>query len=156
MILQTKIVILFVISVLSTNILVSQTNAPRQPLPLVKYKSNVDAPLTSKELAQIKEVYGVQAEKEILNRPQRLKDVKHLLRNRIEIKLVPGGDLKPCPLLSEIPLFDTYVQSITRDVNFNPQSFNPLKYSLHFYSRNGAMYKVDGTNYYIFIKSQHQ
>lgn len=153
---QTKLVFLFIISVLASNIMFSQKKDIRQPLPLVKYKSNVDAPLTAKELAQIKEVYGDQAEKEILNRSQRVKDIKHLLRNRIEIKLVPGGDLKPCPLLSEVSLFDAYVQTLTRDTNFNPQNFNPLKYNLNFYSRAAALYKVDNTNYYIIIKTQYQ
>jgi hypothetical protein len=153
---QTKLVFIFIISVLASNALFSQTKDFRQPLPLVKYKSNVDAPLTAKELAQIKEVYGDQAEKEILSRPQRVKDIKHLLRNRIEIKLVPGGDLKPCPLLSEVSLFDAYVPTLSRDASFNPQDFNPLKYNFAFYSRAAALYKVDNTNYYIIIKTQYQ
>lgn len=153
---QFKIVVLFIISVLCSASLYSQSKDYRQPVPLVKYNSNVNSPLTSKELALIKEVYGDQAEKEILSRPQRVKDIKHLLRNRIEIKLVPGGDLKPCPLLSEVSLFDAYVSTLTRDVNFNPHDFNPLKYNLNFYSRNAALYKVDNTNYFIIIKSQHQ
>lgn len=153
---QTKLVFTFIFSVLAFSTLFSQNKTIRQPLPLVNYKSNVDAPLTAKELAQIKEVYGDQAEKEILSRPQRVKDIKHLLRNRIEIKLVPSGELKPCPLLSEVSLFDAYVPSLKRDTNFNPENFNPLKYNFAFYSIGAAMYKVDNTNYFIIIKSQHQ
>ncbi len=153
---QSKLVFLFIISVLAYNIGFSQNKIAKQPLPLVKYKPNVDAPLTAKELAQITEVYGIHAEKEILSRPQRVKDIKHLLRNRIEIKQFSGNDMKPCPMLSEISLFDAYVKDLKRDTNFNPDDFNPLKYNFVFFSRAAAMYKVDNTNYYIIIKSQHQ
>ena len=63
---------------------------------------------------------------------------------------------KPFPLLSQVKLFDAFNKNIHRDKVFNPNNFNPLKYKLSFYSRNGATYKVDNTNYYIIIKSQYQ
>lgn len=134
----------------------SQSKIQKQPLPIVKYNDNVNAPLTSSELAQLREVYGEYLQKQVLDRAQRVKDIKNILRNRVEIKQFNSGDIKPCPLLSEVPLFDYYVDTLTRDTNFNPKGFNPLKYKFNFYGTGASLYKVDNTNYYIIIKSQHQ
>jgi len=129
----------------------------KQPLKVVKYKDNVQKPLTAKELSQLKEVYGETLDKYVLSNLQRLKDIKNILRNRVEIISVPDlSKHKSCKLLSEMPLFDAYVNNLKRDAIFDKSSFNPLKYVLDFYSRGPAMYKVDNTNYFIIIKSQYQ
>lgn len=146
-------VLVLIISFLAVNEGFSQ-KIVKQPLQLANYGPNVEAPLTAKERSQIIEVFGDQAQAMVFDRPQRVKDLKHLLRNRIEIKNV-AGEFKPCPLLSEVPLFDTYVPTLKRDLQFDPQSFNPLKYNFQFFTRAVSMYKVDGTNYYIIIKAQH-
>ncbi|MGJ8593938.1 MAG: hypothetical protein ACSHXF_15420 [Aquaticitalea sp.] len=136
---------------------ISQSNLKQAPLPLVVYNDNVNAPLTNDELAKIKEVYGEQADELILSRPQRLKDVKNILRNRVVFQELKAGEtLKDCPLLSTVPLLDYYIPNISRDVNFDKNIFNPLKYNFNFHSRAAYMYKVDNANYYIMIKSQHQ
>jgi hypothetical protein len=117
----------------------------------------VNAPLTSAELGLITEVYGVTANDNILDKPQRLKDIKNILRNRVEIKEIPkASDQKDCTLLSEVSLMDYYVVDLQRDTNFNPQNFNPLKYLFNYYSYGTHMYRVDDTNYFIIIKSQHK
>lgn len=129
----------------------------KTPLKRVSYSSNVDAPLSAKEQMQLEEVYGDKLNEYVLSKPQRLKDIKHLLRNRIEYKRIPNPhDQKPCPLLSEIPLFNNYVPDLKSDPVFNPQTFNPLKYQFNFYARGTYMYRVDNTDYFIIIKSQHQ
>lgn len=147
----------FVICVIASTYGFSQTNKIRQQsLPLVTYNSNVNAPLTAKELSQINEVYGDKTQEDVLNHPQRVKDIKNILRNRVVIKLDESGTMKSCPLLSEVSLFNLYVPDLTRDKSFNPREFNPLKYNFNFYGLGALMYKVDNTNYYIIIKSQHQ
>lgn len=134
-----------------------QSNNPIKPYRAVKYNSNVKAPLNSNEMNFLKEVYGDALENDILSKPQRLKDTKHLLRNRIEIvEISKERDQKPCPLLSDIPLFDVYVKTLKRDKVFNKNTFNPLKYQFDFYSRITKIYRVDNTNYFIIIKSQLQ
>lgn len=137
---------------------ISQTNNARQhPLPVIDYDVNLNKPLTTVELSQIKEVYGDKTDEYVLNRPQRLKDIKNILRNRIQYKLAePGTIIKECPLLSEVPLFNNYVSNLNRDVDFNPTTFNPLKYKFSFYTRGASIYKVDNTDYYIMINSQYQ
>ena len=135
----------------------AQASKQRQPVLHVKYNSNVNNPLNSTELNMLKEVYGEALEKDVLSRPQRLKDIKNILRNRIEIREISNvHDQKPCPLLSEVPLFDAYVNTLKRDAYFNKSTFNPLKYNFPFNSKGTKMYKVDHTNYFIIIKSQHQ
>jgi len=135
---------------------VSQSKIQKQPLPLVHYNDNVNLPVTPSEMAKLKEVYGENLQKLVLDRPQRIKDIKNILRNRVEIKQFKANETKPCPLLSEVPLLDYYVSTLMRDTNFNPTTFNPLKYQFNFYGTGASMYKVDNTNYYIIIKSQHQ
>ena len=86
-----------------------------------------------------------------------LKAIKNILRNRVEIlEFNRPQDQKECTLLSEVSLFNQYVPELKRDVVFNKNNFNPLKYNFSFYARGASMYKVDNTNYYILIKPQHQ
>lgn len=123
----------------------------------VKYNSSVDAPLTSIELEKIKEVYQESTKEQVLNQPLHLKRIKHLLRNRIRIiKIDIREKQKPCQLLSEIEMFDHYNKNLKRDLVFDQNTFNPLKYNFEFYAATPKMYRVDGTNYYIQIKSQFQ
>ena len=83
----------FIFSMLTINVSFSQSNQNQKPLQHVIYNDNVVEPLTASELQFINEVYGEHAEEDILSKPQRLKDVKHILRNRVEIIEHPGKDL---------------------------------------------------------------
>jgi hypothetical protein len=147
--------ILFVIF-LGNNCNSQNTQKRYTHLNVVSYGDNVNTSFTADEMAQLKEVYGASLEKEILNRPNRALSMKNLLRNRIVIKNAPNlKDHKKYTLLSKVPLFDAFVTTLERDSIFNPQKFNPLKYTFSFYSRGAHLYRVDGTDYFIFIKSQH-
>ncbi|WP_034061763.1 hypothetical protein [Lacinutrix jangbogonensis] len=130
----------------------------KQPLKVINYGENINAPLTEKELSFIKEVYADKAEEYVLNRPQRLKDIKHILRNRIYINEHKNKDLSHFKLLSSVPLFNDYNKELKKEVFFNANDFNVLKYSFDFYSRNENIltYRVDNTNYLVNIKPQHQ
>lgn len=135
----------------------AQSNNQNQPLPIVQYKANVDAPLSSFERQQLEEVYGDKLNSYILSKPQRLKAIKNILRNRVEIlEFSNPQDQKESKLLSEVSLFNYYVPELKRDLVFNKNNFNPLKYNFSFYSRGASMYRVDNTNYYILIKPQYQ
>tara|TARA_R110002111_G_scaffold155534_1_gene222340 strand:- start:2074 stop:2526 length:453 start_codon:yes stop_codon:yes gene_type:complete len=131
-----------------------QQSKQKNALPLAKFDANVNLPLTAKERAQIIEVYGDSAEKLVFNMPHRLKSIKHILRNRVVIKLISDDkDKKACPKLSEVSLFN---ESNSEAKVFNPDTFNPLRYDLNFYSREASLFQVDNTNYYIIVKSQYQ
>ncbi|WP_431137593.1 hypothetical protein [Psychroserpens mesophilus] len=146
----------FILSVLTVNISFSQNNQKQKPLQHVVYNDNVDAPLTVNELKKITEVYGEHAKEDILNKPQRLKDVKHILRNRVEIIKVDNKDLSSFTNLSSVPLFNHYNKTLSRDASYNASTFNPLKYQFNFYSREGSTtYRFDNSPYLIIIKSQN-
>lgn len=151
-----KVMSLLILSSLVYQNTISQSKTQSEPLQSIIYNDNVKDPLSIKELDQIKEVYGENSESDILSKPQRIKDVKNILRNRIEIFDAGDKDLSSLPKLSTVELFDDYIPSISRDFNFHPKNFNPLKYKFNFYSRNSSTYHVDGTRYCIIIKSQHQ
>ena len=128
------------------------------PLRVVIYDESVNPPLSLKETQLLKEVYGTHLFKEILDRPNRLLFMKELLRNRIQVmKIENTKDQKNSKLLSEFPLFNAFVPELERDLVFDPQNFNPLKYNLPFYciGLGTALCRIDGTDYFIFIKSQH-
>ncbi|MBT8267317.1 MAG: hypothetical protein KJO41_03560 [Bacteroidia bacterium] len=134
----------------------AQSNDQRQPLPLANYDQNVNAPLTSSERLKLEEVYGNKLQSYVLSQPERLKAIKNILRNRVQIlEFANSKDQKQCTLLSEVSLFDYYVNDLQRDQQFNKHTFNPLKYNFDFYSRGSHLYRVDNTSYYILIKSQH-
>ena len=134
----------------------AQNDTKKTPLEQVHYNENINSPLTTKELSQLQEVYGDYLDEAILSRPQRLKDLKNILRNRVEIVKHENKDLSTFPKLSQVELFTVYNKSLYRDNVFSPESFNPLKYQFNFYAREGETYSVEGTDYIIIIKSQYQ
>jgi len=127
----------------------------KQNTQLVKFGKNVDAPFTAQELSMLTEVYQDKLEAYVLSKPQKVKNLKHLLRNRIVIKEIKNlKDDDKYTLLSEIELFDIYNKNLKRDASYNKATFNPLKYNLEFYRMGSIIYKIDGTNYFIIIKPQ--
>tara|TARA_B100001769_G_C22039549_1_gene558677 strand:+ start:455 stop:928 length:474 start_codon:yes stop_codon:yes gene_type:complete len=131
----------------------SYKNQGPQP---ISFKSNTKASLNNAELAKLKEVYGADLKTEILDRPARVLTIKEILRNRVIVReITDPNKQKPCPKLSEIPLFDAFVSTLKRDVVFNPKSFNPLKYDFKYHKPGFQLIRVDNTNYFIIIKPQH-
>ena len=123
----------------------------------VVYEANVNEALTKDELKKITEVYGDQTQEVVLNNPQFLKDLKSLLRNRLEIfQITDVSKQKDCKLLSEIPLNDDYNPNIKRIAFKDVQSFNPLMYRLDFFAKGTYLYRIDNTNYFIQVTSQYR
>lgn len=121
----------------------------------VKYKENVKMPLTVYEMAMLKEVYGDELDKRVLSNANKVKRIKHLLRNRIKIVEISNPrDQKDCVFLSEVPLLNNYNKKLKRDIVFNKEHFNPLKYNLNFFSDHKEIYRIDDTNFFIIINSQ--
>ena len=133
-----------------------QQKTQKMPLPLVKYNENVKLPLTVNERSQIIEVYGEHADKYVFDNPNRLKEVKNILRNRVVIEKHPNKDLSSFKRLSEVPLVNDYNKNLQYDFGANVENFNPLKYNFNFFSRNGIeYYRIDNTQYLITILPQH-
>lgn len=85
---------------------------------------------------------------------QHHKNLIDLLQNRIEFtKLVKSSDSdKDYPNINQVPLFDKYDKSITRDTTFDSNTFNVLKYDLIFFSTFTKIYRINNTDWVIIIK----
>lgn len=135
----------------------AQAKSSPTAVELVKYNDNVNLPLSVKERGFLQEVYGDELQELILSKPQRLKDVKDILRNRVEIVLASQHEKSEyAPLLSSVPLFDNYNDQLEPDITFSKNGFNPLKYRFHFHGFGTSMYRIDKTNYVLIIKPQHR
>ena len=149
------LLVLFCVILFSVSYAQNPSYKNQGPQP-ISFKSNTKASLNNAELAKLKEVYGAALRKEILDRPARVLTIKEILRNRVIVKeITDQNKQKPCPKLSEIPLFDAFVSTLKRDVVFNPKSFNPLKYDFKYHKPGFQLIRVDNTNYFIIIKPQH-
>ncbi|MEZ4802231.1 MAG: hypothetical protein R2797_05610 [Gelidibacter sp.] len=123
----------------------------------IVYQANVDAPLTDKEDKMIREVYGDNTQKVVFENPQLLKDLKSLLRNRMEIiQISDPMKQKATKMLSEMPLNNQYNPNLKRSVFKDVESFNPLVYSLDFFAKGSYLYRIDNTDYFIKIISQYR
>jgi len=124
----------------------------------VTFKENVNAPLTAKETVKLKEMYADKFKEYVINRPEHLKYLKHLLRNRIEIVNNPEliKHTEKYKTLSEVGLFDNYNKDLILDQQYNPETFNVLKYRVRIHGNGSSIYRIDNTNYFVIIKSQHQ
>jgi hypothetical protein len=135
----------------------SQSKAYVKTVKAFTYSDNVSQPLTVKEKTQLKAVYGNQLQNLILDRPQRLKDVKDILRNRVEIGLASDNPKSQfAPLLSTVPLFNNYNTKLKRDDFFDKNNFNPLKYNFDFHGFSFSMYRIDNTDYVVMIIPQRR
>tara|TARA_Y200000002_G_scaffold380419_1_gene391857 strand:- start:2172 stop:2645 length:474 start_codon:yes stop_codon:yes gene_type:complete len=131
------------------------THKNQSPQP-IHFNSNTTSNFTDTEFAKLEEVYGSALKTEILNRPSRVLAVKEILRNRVVIKAFSSPEnRKAYPMLSQVPMFKTFVPDIRRDAFFDPLSFNPLKYNFKFHSPKAQGFRVGNTKYCILIKPQH-
>lgn len=114
-----------------------------------------NVPLTTKELSDLEEIYGNRLQDRVLSRPNVLAEIKDILRNRIDIiELNDLRDQKPCTLLSQVALYKVFNPEVRRDRDFNPSTFNPLKYAFNYRLKGASIYRVDDTNYFIVIKAR--
>ncbi|MAB31253.1 MAG: hypothetical protein CMP78_06690 [Formosa sp.] len=149
------ILVLFCVTLFSVSYAQNPSYKNQGPQP-IRFNSNTNASLNNAELAKLKEVYGAALKTEILDRPTRVLTIKEILRNRVILReITDPNKQKPCPKLSEIPLFDAFVSTLKRDTVFNPYSFNPLKYDFKYHRPGFQLIRVDNTNYFIIIKPQH-
>ena len=149
------LLVLFCVILFSVSYAQNPSYKNQGPQP-ISFNSNTKASLNNAELAKLKEVYGAALKTEILDRPARVLTIKEILRNRVIVReITDPNKQKPCPKLSEIPLFDAFVSTLKRDVVFNPKSFNPLKYDFKYHKPGFQLIRVDNTNYFIIIKPQH-
>lgn len=147
-----KIIFFFSIVIFSNiGALIAQNDFKKHNEWVTHYPSNVDLPFSKSELKKLEEAYGQNLNDQILDRPIRVKDIKDILRNRVNIYQENIKDLSTIPLLSNIPTFDIYNHKLNRPV-FNRNNFNPLLYNFNFFLKSKQIYRVDNTNFLVVIK----
>jgi hypothetical protein len=104
--------------------------------------------------AKIQEVYGDKTQEIAQNDPERIKLLNDLLDNRIKIIESPIVGEDKYTKLSSVPLLNKYNTNLKRDLIFDPANFNPLKYSMNFFTSEVLIYRVDNTDYLIVIQQQ--
>lgn len=76
--------------------------------------------------------------------------------NRIVIHEVPVGEYAECPLLSDVLQKNKCNPGLSFSIeNFDPATFNPLKYFFKYSDNASNYYRVDGKNYIIEIKPKN-
>ena len=105
--------------------------------------------------AKIQEVYGDKTQEIVQNDPERIKVLNDLLDNRIKIVESPIVGEDKYPKLSSVPLANKYNPNLQRDLVFDPNNFNPLKYNMNFFTPTVQIYRVDNTDYIIVINTQN-
>ena len=108
---------------------------------------------TKSSLEKIQEVYGSYWNEVIKVDNDRQKVLTDLLENRVEIIDQPFVEGEKYDKLLSVPLFNKYNSQLEKDVQFDLDTFNILKYDLNFFSSREQVYRIDGTNYIVYIKS---
>ena len=122
----------------------------------ISFNANTSSAFTPHEFKMLEEVYGSFLKSEILDRPTRVLAMKEIFRNRVVVREISNPESqKPCPFLSQVPIFDSFVSGLTREVTFKVSTFNPVKYDFEFHSDKNQIFRVDNTDYFIIIKPQH-
>ena len=120
---------------------------------VIDYPVNTNLPFTNSEIINLKYVYLENLKKQILDKPSRVLDVKHIFRNRVFIQKEVIKDISNYPLLSSVPVFNIFNKAMEVPM-FIVESFNPLVYNFNFNSKSRLIYRVDNTQYLIIIKSK--
>lgn len=114
--------------------------------------SNVSAQQVN---AKIQEVYGDKTQELVINDSQRFAFLTDLVENRIKVIESPISGNDKYTKLSSVALINKYNSSLTRDVAYDPNTFNALKYDLKFSSKNAEIYRIDNTDYLVVIQPQN-
>lgn len=84
--------------------------------------------------------------------PERLVYLNQLVKERISIVTIPRTVDEKYAKLSEFNLFNIYNPNLKRDEVVDVNTFNALKYDLTFFARTIMIYRIDDTDYVIFIQ----
>lgn len=132
----------------------SSISVEKQVIDPVAISQQQDRVPKSKVNQFISEVYGDYANDVIFQTPNMKKAIEHRLVNKVRYATVSYSSInsgKTYKKLSSIPLMTKYNSNLQRDLSFDPNNFNPLKYDFNFNAKSNEVYLVDNTNYIIII-----
>jgi hypothetical protein len=140
---------------LSINLVTAQDLRKNNQQQFVQYPENIDLDFTKKELTFLSEAFSQEYVSIINNDINASRRFKHLLRNRVRFIYVPYEEkLKSYPKLSSIGFFTDFNKNPKKDLIFNKETFNVLKYNFNFFSKEKYKVRIDNTNYVLAVESQ--
>lgn len=117
---------------LNYNVTISQTTAKSNP--------NLESQF-------IVEVFG----NTITNDSQHYKNLQKLLRERVVFIKEPFQENEKFSNISQTSLLNKYNNNLVKDITFDENNFNILKYNLNFFSPNTKVYRFDNSDWLIVI-----
>lgn len=79
------------------------------------------------------------------------------INNQLERSTVIKMDRKEdetLPLLSGLPLVTKYISNLQKDDFTKPLEINPIKYRINFMNKKDQTFRIDGTDYVLFVKGK--
>jgi hypothetical protein len=73
---------------------------------------------------------------------------------RSEVKKIASKENEAFVLLSSLPLVTKYTGNLKRDEFTEPLKIIPLKYRINFMNKKDQTFRIDGTDYVLFIKGK--
>jgi hypothetical protein len=111
---------------------------------------NISAQSSKNVSPAIVEVYGNSVQ--MLNQEQ-IAWIHNQL-DRSVIKQIIRKENEGFPLLSSVPLMTKYISNIQKDDFSQPLQINPIKYSINFMDKKDQTFRIDGTDYVLFVKGK--
>lgn len=74
--------------------------------------------------------------------------------DRSEVKKLDRKAGEKITLLSTVPLITKYVSNLQKDDFSQPLKVNALKYSINFATAEDQTFRIDGTDYILFVKGK--
>lgn len=99
----------------------------------------------------IREVFADQADQLVFNKKSRRLQLITDFFGRFTVNNKPEYHNKKIQLLSEIELTTGYNPGLKRDLTYNVETFNPLKYKFPMWSKTKLLYRIDNTDFIIAI-----
>lgn len=78
----------------------------------------------------------------------------HNQLERSEVKKLARQEKEEFPLLSSLPLVTKYISNLQKDDFTEPLKINPLKYRINFMNKKDQTFRIDGTDYVLFVKGK--
>jgi hypothetical protein len=78
----------------------------------------------------------------------------HNQLERSEVKKLARQEHEEFPLLSSVPVITKYINTLKRDEFTEPLKINSLKYSINFMNKKDQTFRIDDTDYVLFVKGK--
>lgn len=97
----------------------------------------------------INEVYADQADAQ--RNVVHFQQMRDLIEIRLAVVTLPENEITGVRSTNDVNLLNKYNENLDYDTTCNPDTFNPFKYDLEFYTTNFKAYRIANTNTLLLI-----